>query len=199
MLNKCKQLYLKYKRKRKEEKIDEALQFKNQIVTISDIKYFLGKGMMTDVLEILKLDQDTYGSEMKWSKARFLDELKNSKNSFYLILRKNDELVGFICISLCRDEKCAHIENLAIKPGLQGQGLGYFLVTTVVQRARQMGLKQIDMTCRVQNIKTQDLFKDLGFVQAGIKPDFYKDGSDAVCLQLHLNKINYIGSKNFGR
>ena len=41
MLNKCKQLYLKYKRKRKEEKIDEALQFKNQIVTISDIKYFL--------------------------------------------------------------------------------------------------------------------------------------------------------------
>ena len=62
-----------------------------------------------------------------------------------------------------------------------------------------MGLKQIDMTCRVQNIKTQDLFKDLGFVQAGIKPDFYKDGSDAVCLQLHLNKINYIGSKNFGR
>ncbi|WP_429970626.1 GNAT family N-acetyltransferase [Fructilactobacillus sp. Tb1] len=199
MLNKCKQFYLKYKQGRKEEKIKEALQFQNRVVTIGDVKYFLGKGMMTDVPDILKLDQSAYGINMKWSKARFLAELKNSQNSFYLILRKNDELVGFVCIALCRNEKCAHIENVAIKPGLQGHGLGYFLVTTVIQRARLMGLEHIDVTCRVNNIKTQDLFKDLGFVQVEIKPKYYPDGTDAVCLRLHFDKTNYIGSRNFGR
>ena len=51
------------------------------------------------------------------------------------------------------------------------------------------------MTCRVQNIKTQDLFKDLDLYRPGLNQTFIKMVVTCLFTITHRNKINYIGSK----
>lgn len=199
MWNRFRKNYLRFKSNQRETKVAEGLKFRNRNVTICGNRYFLGKGMMSDVPDILKLDQTAYPEKMKWSKQRFLQDFKNWHRHFYLILRKHDQLVGFICISLSKNNKCGHIENVAVLPDFQGQGLGYLLITTIIERAREMDLDFIDCNCRIENHNAQTLFKDIGFVKVEVKPNHFQEELDAVCLRLHLDKTNYIGAKNFGR
>ncbi|POH05502.1 hypothetical protein BGL34_05185 [Fructilactobacillus lindneri] len=199
MLNKFKEWYRKNVNDKNETKIKEALEFKNRFVNICGNTYFLGKGMIADLPDIIRVDKAAYGNEMKWTKAQFKTQLNNNKDRFYLILRKDDELVGFICISISRDNKCCQIQNVAVLPKFQHQGLSYFLITTIIERAREMELNCVFFICQVGHIKTQDLFKDLGFVQVEVKPNYYDDGENAIVLRLNLDKKNYLASNNFGR
>ncbi|USS88704.1 GNAT family N-acetyltransferase [Fructilactobacillus cliffordii] len=199
MLNKFKEWYRQNINDRKEQRINEALEFKNRIVEISGMKYFLGKGSMTDLPDIVKVDQAAYGSKVKWGPKRFKSGLKNQNDRFYLILRHADELVGFICIVISRKKSCCHIENLAIMPGFQKRGLGYFLVTTIIERAREMDLRRVVFTCRKSNDRSQSLVRDLGFVLVEEEPNYYDDGEAAVNYQLHLDQRNYLAASNFGR
>ncbi|USS84939.1 GNAT family N-acetyltransferase [Fructilactobacillus myrtifloralis] len=199
MLNKFKEWYRKNINDKQANRIDEALDFKNRIVEICGMKYFLGKGSMTDLPDLIKVDRAAYGKKVKWSPKRFQAGLKNRDNRFYLILRHEDELVGFICIMISRQQTCCHIENLAILPQFQKRGLGYFLTTTIIERAREMGLHCVIFTCRKSNEKSQSLVQDLGFVKVDEKPDYFDDGEAAVDYRLHLDKRNYLAANNFGR
>ncbi|USS87821.1 GNAT family N-acetyltransferase [Fructilactobacillus hinvesii] len=199
MLNKFKEWYRKNIHDQKEQRISEALDFKNRLVEIGGMKYFLAKGSMTDLPDLVKVDQAAYGSKVKWGTKRFKTGLKNRSDRFYLILRHNDELVGFICIVISRKKSCCHIENLAILPGFQKRGLGYFLVTTIIERAREMDLRRVIFTCRKSNKRSQSLVRDLGFVPGEEQDHYYDDGEAAVNYQLHLDKRNYLAANNFGR
>ncbi|EKK20029.1 Acetyltransferase [Fructilactobacillus florum 8D] len=193
-----KEWYRKNVNDRLENKIDNALVFKNRQVEICGNHYFLGKGTLTDLPDIVKVSRAAGRGHFKWSRKRFQLGLRNDHDRFYFILRYHDELVGFIDAVIKRDQRLCIIDSLAILPEFQHHGLGYFLITTCIERAREMELQQVLVCCSDDDDKTQGILTDLGFVtKEEAKQDRAETGLTE--FQLNLEKRNVLASKNFGR
>lgn len=52
---------------------------------------------------------------------------------------------------------------MAVDPDFQSRGLGYFLITKIIKKARQMEFKSMSLEVRISNFHAQRLYEDLGF------------------------------------
>lgn len=90
-------------------------------------------------------------------------------------------LLGFACLWAIADE--AHITILAIHPDYRRQGLGRFLLITLLKFACQRGLKWATLEVRASNQAAISLYQQLGFQEAGRRKRYYQDnGEDALIL-----------------
>ncbi|WP_054669428.1 ribosomal protein S18-alanine N-acetyltransferase [Lentilactobacillus senioris] len=168
---------------------EKYLDIRNHEVTINDMDYFLAKAVIPDIPEILGIERSVYGGgQTPWDDKAFQNELSRKKDRFYLVLRRNDWLVAFIGCSLNFKTKDCHITNVAVAPNFQNHGLGYFLVTKIIKKARQLEYKKVTLEVRVSNTKAQKLYRTLGFQDAGIKQGYYNgDHEDALNMELELD------------
>ena len=81
----------------------------------------------------------------------------------------------------------AHITNVAIWPGCQGQGLGEYLMRSVMNELPAIGITRVTLEVRVSNINAQKLYTKLGFSPAGIRKRYYSDNQeDAIIMWASL-------------
>jgi ribosomal protein S18 acetylase RimI-like enzyme len=73
----------------------------------------------------------------------------------------------------------AHIARLAVDPDWQGQGMGKALVADALQHFNQHRSMRVTVNTQVDNVKSQRLYRSLGFVPDGIRHPFYE-------LDIHL-------------
>jgi ribosomal-protein-alanine N-acetyltransferase len=91
---------------------------------------------------------------------------------------------GIILVRVAADE--AEILTLAVDPGAQRGGIGTVLLREATNRAAVMGARTVFLEVSVANIAARQLYTGSGFVQAGRRPHYYSDNSDALVLRLDL-------------
>lgn len=88
----------------------------------------------------------------------------------------------------------AHITFLAVVPKEQGQGIGSYLVQTVLDLAKSADLKAVTLEVRVENKKAQELYQQLGFEDNFVRKNYYdnddRPDSDGLNMICHLRKKN---------
>lgn len=192
MLKKCKtaleQWYRHHFAREVREQQAEDLDIKNHHLTIRDTQYFLGRAQFPDVPEIVEVERAVYDGKTPWDAQAFANELKRKQDRLYLVIRKNDHLLAFAGCSFDLQRQDAHITNIAVLPDWQGNGLGEFLMRTLVRKARHMGMRQVTLEVRKSNLRAQQLYQKLGFKQTGIKRGYYfGDHEDALDMRLSLS------------
>jgi ribosomal protein S18 acetylase RimI-like enzyme len=68
----------------------------------------------------------------------------------------------------------AHLARLAVRPELQGRGLGRALVTDLIQQAEQHGLLRLTVNTQSDNIASLALYKNTGFREIGERYQVYQ-------------------------
>ena len=125
--------YLKLnKQMHRREAIAQTIGLKNGIVEINGEDYFVARAQVTDVLDILEVERKIYGTT-PWNESAFLQEIRRKRDRLYLVVRKNDQLLGFAGCSFNRKTNEAHITNIAITPEYQGRGIGSFLIRKLMR------------------------------------------------------------------
>lgn len=80
----------------------------------------------------------------------------------------------------------AHLLNLCVEPSRQGAGLGRRLLAHMVQVAREHRADTIFLEVRPSNEHALALYRDTGFVEVGVRRDYYPAGrgrrEDAIVL-----------------
>ena len=77
---------------------------------------------------------------------------------------------------------------MAINPKDQRKGLGKFLLTNLIERSSYMHKNlNIHLEVRDTNETAKAFYKSMGFKTIGNRPNFYKDGSDALLLTKETN------------
>ncbi|UQS85065.1 ribosomal protein S18-alanine N-acetyltransferase [Apilactobacillus apisilvae] len=176
----------------------ECLNIKNHNVELNDHKYYVAKARVTDIPEIINVEKAVYNGETPWNAEAFTTELQPRDDRFYLLIRYRDQLVGFIGSSLIDKTKDCHISNVAVLPHFQDRGIGYFLITKIIEKARQLSYKSVSLEVRISNIRAQRVYSDLGFKKNGIKKNYYDgDHEDALDMILDLDLYETIPN-NFG-
>jgi [ribosomal protein S18]-alanine N-acetyltransferase len=90
-------------------------------------------------------------------------------------------VVGYGGLWLMVDE--AHVTSIAVRPEFRGRGLGQLLMLALFDIALQKESRWLTLEVRLSNAGAQNLYKKLGFREAGIRPRYYTDNNeDAVIM-----------------
>lgn len=99
-----------------------------------------------------------------------------------------DESGGLILLRVAADE--AEVLTLAVAPDARRAGLGYGLLMAAIRVAAGLGVRSVFLEVSVTNIAGLALYTKAGFKQAGRRPQYYSDRSDALVLRLDLGQAD---------
>lgn len=136
-----------------------------------------------DIDQILKIEELSFATP--WTRQSFENELKLNQFAVYLVLEKEGQIVGYCGMWLIVDE--AHITNIAVLPEFRGQKLGEAILRMIMEVAKKKGAKTMTLEVRISNTVAQSLYRKLGFMNGGIRKNYYTDNyEDALVMWVTL-------------
>ncbi len=138
----------------------------------------------SDLNEVLEVERNAYSHP--WTEGNFRDCLNDSYEIW--LLSQGASIVGHGIISAAVGE--AHLLNLCVAKGCQGQGFGRQILRYLAQRARDLEAETMFLEVRESNVIAQSLYHSEGYRQIGIRKNYYPsaDGREhAVVMSLGLS------------
>jgi L-phenylalanine/L-methionine N-acetyltransferase len=108
-------------------------------------------------------------------KAQFPTIFDNlmSNNSLYIFEKEGQKAGMFKFILLAhRNSHMAYLGGVAMHPDFAGQGLGYLMMSEIVDLGRKKGLRRIELSTATTNHKAMYLYEKVGFQKEGILRDY---------------------------
>ena len=129
--------------------------------------------------DCVDLDQKSFKG--LWSKSQWRKELTDPKRVCLGIIEwETKKLLGVCSAWSVMDE--LHLTFMAVFPTYQRRGLGKFLLSELIKRSKSLQINHIHLEVKNNNEPAKALYMSMGFKSTGIRPNFYKDGSDALLL-----------------
>ena len=126
-----------------------------------------------DLDEVLELERSVQSHP--WTAKNFEDALDAGYEAW--VLRSDTGLAGF-CLAMVAPD-VIHILVIAVAPKRQRHGLGCMLLKQVIERAKQQGQEGLLLEVRPSNTQALAFYRAQGFVQIGIRRDYYPAGRGA--------------------
>lgn len=142
---------------------------------------------LADVPDILAIEQVAHLSP--WTEKLIHGSF--SKRSHNFVAEIDDVLVGYVFTSFVAGELT--LENICVGTKQQGQGIGKLLMQHLLAMGKELLAEEIWLEVRASNLSAIKLYKGFGFVQQGIRKNYYPvaDSSgkeDAILMNLCLQK-----------
>lgn len=116
-------------------------------------------------------------------KAILLDE-----RSIFLVAMIEDTVAGYAGIHWVLDE--ANLDNMAVHPKYQGTGIGRKLLDALIIQCKKLKISTLMLEVRTSNNPAIHLYKSVGFVQVGLRKDYYTNPTeDAFLMNLQLKRL----------
>lgn len=145
---------------------------------------------VSDLSSVMDIEKASF--ENPWRKEHFLINLKVRADARSWVAYHNQKIVGFIIawyISAYADEEGeSHIHNIAVSPDFRRHGIGRLLLLEAVQKGIQLNCTVTVLEVRESNYEARSFYKDLGFYETGIRPNYYQE-EDAVVMEAKSSKI----------
>ncbi len=137
-----------------------------------------------DLDEVMAIENVAYTHP--WTRGNFIDSLAAGYVGF--VLRDGQgRLCGYFLAMQVIDEM--HLLNITVAPDLQGQGLARRMLDALAVLARARECLQIWLEVRVSNERARRLYEAYGFVQSGLRRNYYpcaEGREDALLMTLRL-------------
>lgn len=131
-----------------------------------------------DVSTVSRLEKETFS--MPWSAESFWQMLEREDN-VYFVAEEDGKILGGCGLFLIAGE--GNITNVAVFPEARRRGVATGLLTYLLSEGDRAGLTAYTLEVRVSNTAAIGLYEKLGFVSAGIRPNFYeKPREDAMIM-----------------
>lgn len=146
--------------------------------TDTDMEVQIFKMSTDDVDRVVEIEQECFS--MPWTKQSFLEALKQN-NAFYYVAKYGAEIVGHCgAYGVCGE---GSINQVAVTNEYRRCGIARQMVSTMMEEMKKHGFLEITLEVRVGNTSAIALYESLGFVQEGIRKNFYeKPTEDAIIM-----------------
>lgn len=154
------------------------------MVAVLDQSLIFRPLQLADIDNVIAIEQSNY--DFPWSKQIFLDCLRAG----YLcraMTTAHDNFIGYAIMTAAVEE--SHILNINIAAEHQGKGFGRDFMNYLIDEAEQKGSKDMILEVRPSNNIAVKLYYSLGFMQIGVRQDYYQswDGrEDAIVMMLKI-------------
>ena len=133
-----------------------------------------------DLAAIQVIEQVSYPKP--WSLTVFQSEIEMMRRGerCYLVARDGAAVVGYAGAMFVVDD--AHVTNIAVAPDRQRQGIATRLLAELTWAAIARDCHALTLEVRVTNTGAQALYREFGFVPAGVRKKYYENTEDAIVM-----------------
>ena len=133
---------------------------------------------MEDLDKVMEIEEDLFA--VPWTKEGYFTFLTR-KDAMFLVVEEKGEILGYCGLLMVLDE--GDVTNVAVKRDRQREGIGNFLMESMLRLAYEQGIRTVHLEVRAGNSVAVRLYERLGFVKDGIRKGYYTDPvEDAVLM-----------------
>ncbi len=159
----------------------------DQHINSEDLSGLIVRKMLLDDLEqVVAIDQASFS--LPWPPRSFHFEVSNPISRCWVV-ELNKKIAGMLVGWLMIDE--LHIATIATHPDFRRQGIGKKLLIHALKSARDEGLIRSFLEVRKSNQAAIMMYKNLGFIEEGIRKEYYKDNHEDAIL-MTLNDLSHL-------
>ena len=130
--------------------------------------------LMGEMIDVLRTKEGINRQELTQS----LDKLYKTQNSYMLIAKKDDKVIGFTQFytrqTALNPKTCATLDELVVAKEYRRQGIGKLLIEKVIDECRKLDCFEVEISTELANTIARKFYKDCGFTE------------EAVLLEKHL-------------
>ena len=136
-----------------------------------------------DLPAVIGIDQTSFS--LPWPERSFHFELTGNPASRCWVGEFEGRVVTMLVIWMILDE--AHVATIATHPDFRHQGFGKQLLVHALKAAVEEGAVRSFLEVREGNLEAQAMYRQLGFIEDGRRPRYYRDnGEDAILMSASI-------------
>jgi len=122
-------------------------------------------------LELIETMGDTEGIDIKLI-AENCRNLLSEVNSYILVAEIEGIIVGFV--NFTTRKTILHcglsglIDELIVAKNYRGKGVGKQLLSSAIEKSRQLGCCEVEVSTEKTNIKAREFYRQCGFTERGV-------------------------------
>ena len=134
------------------------------------------KAQENDIAEIAALERECFSDP--WS----VESLRDTAGTLTLIATDNSTVVGYIITRCVAGE--AELFRICVKEEARRHGTGRLLLMRGIEAAREDGAGKMFLEVRSQNAPARALYASTGFMEAGLRKNYYSDPEDDAVIMV---------------
>ena len=144
--------------------------------------YIIREMTMADVDQVCVLEEMAFS--MPWHRESFIEMIEN-KDAMYLVVAEeicSDKIIA--CCGMRHIVGEGDVSNVVVHPKYRKCGVAYSMMTELLERSRdKYGITAYTLEVRCSNTGAIRLYEKLGFVNEGIRKNFYEEPvEDAIIM-----------------
>lgn len=126
--------------------------------------------LVEDLDHVMEIENDLISPP--WTREGFFTFLLKDENMFFVVEEKG-QILGYCSMQTVLDE--GDILNVAVTRDRQKEGIGYFLVDSMLMLAAARGIHIVHLEVRESNGSARRLYQRLGFKEDGFRKNYYTE------------------------
>ena len=114
-----------------------------------------------------------------WSEKSVASELTNPL-SLWLVALDGERVAGYVGSQSVMGE--SDMMNVAVHPDYRRQGIAEKLCLSLVDSLKEKGNHSLTLEVRASNENAKALYEKLGFVQVGLRKNYYRNPKEDACI-----------------
>ena len=131
-----------------------------------------------DLRPIVALEKICFGRD-SWPWMEILAAL-SLPGTIRLKAQRNEEIIGFVIGDRRARKDVGWVASIGVHPTYRRRGIGRRLLAACEQ---QLGSDRIRLSLRRSNEHALALYRQVGYAQVGVWPEYYRDGEDALVME----------------
>jgi ribosomal-protein-alanine N-acetyltransferase len=133
--------------------------------------------------EIVEIENSSF--EKPWKRSQLMDDIRNHIDSENWVFVQDEKVVGYIFGWIIQKE--FHLHNIVVHPNYLRKKIGRKLINHIISRVVDQKVNVILLEVSVNNVSARKCYQSLGFVEVGMRKDYYSKGDDAILYNLEIN------------
>ncbi len=125
---------------------------------------------LADVGQVYDLEKSIFS--IPWSKESFESSLKG-KDTLFIVAEKEGKISGYLGMYFMGEE--ADISNVAVSKECRRQHIAQSMLEYILTWAKSGGVRNVTLEVRETNVAAIRLYESMGFREAGIRKNYYKE------------------------
>jgi ribosomal-protein-alanine acetyltransferase len=148
-------------------------------------KVIIRPATKADTPDLFRVEQSCFDAE-SFSRRQVNYLAVQSSGSFW-VLTEDEKIAGFIVLLQRTNSQALRIYSLAVLPEFRGRKYAQQLMQKAVEQAQELGKDRLYLEVSEHNHEAIQLYRKLGFELIGIRPRYYRDGSNACLMEKKLD------------
>lgn len=137
--------------------------------------------LIDDLEQVMEIERELF--HVPWTREGFFTFLTR-EDAMFLVVEEKEQILGYCGLLMVLDE--GDITNVAVRRDRQKEGIGNFLMESLIRLAAERGVTTIHLEVRVGNDRAIRLYERNGFTRDGIRKGYYSDPiEDALLMTRH--------------